>query len=79
MSDAILVLNAGSSSLKFALFETAAAADADPALRLRGEIEGIGRSARFDLESGAAGAAPGPLPAEEDIAGITDHDGALAV
>ena len=79
MSDAILVLNAGSSSLKFALFETAAATDADPALRLRGEIEGIGRSARFDLESGAAGTAPGPLPPEEDIAGITDHDGALAV
>ena len=79
MSDAILVLNAGSSSLKFALFETAAAADADPALRLRGQIEGIGHSARFDLESGAAGAAPAPLPPEEDIAGITDHDGALAV
>ncbi len=78
MSDAILVLNAGSSSLKFALFETAAAADADPALRLRGQIEGIGHSARFDLESGAAGAAPAPLPPEEDIAGITDHDGALA-
>ena len=79
MSDAILVLNAGSSSLKFALFETAAAPDSDPALRLRGQIEGIGHSARFDLESGAAGAAPAPLPPEEDIAGITDHDGALAV
>ena len=79
MSDAILVLNAGSSSLKFALFETAAAADSEPALRLRGQIEGIGHSARFDLESGAAGAAPAPLPPEEDIAGITDHDGALAV
>ncbi len=79
MSDAILVLNAGSSSLKFALFETAGATGTDPALRLRGQIEGIGRSARFDLESDAAGTAPAPPPPEGDIAGITDHDGALAV
>ena len=74
MNDAVLVLNAGSSSLKFALFETAAVACADPALRLRGQIEGIGRTPRFDLESGAA-----PPPPDEKIAGIADHDGALAV
>ncbi|HEX9770034.1 MAG TPA: acetate/propionate family kinase [Kiloniellales bacterium] len=74
MSDAVLVLNAGSSSLKFALFETAAVACADPALRLRGQIESIGRTPRFDLESGAA-----PSPPDEKIAGIADHDGALAV
>lgn len=40
MSDAVLSLNAGSSSLKFALFEVAAAGDPQPAVR--GEIEGIG-------------------------------------
>jgi acetate kinase len=79
-NDAILVLNAGSSSLKFALFETAAAAGADPTLRLRGQIEGIGRTVRFDLEPGGeAGVAPVPAPLDEDVAGIADHDGALAV
>ncbi|MEL6062058.1 MULTISPECIES: acetate/propionate family kinase [unclassified Methylobacterium] len=40
MSDAVLSLNAGSSSLKFALFEVAAAGDPQPTVR--GEIEGIG-------------------------------------
>ena len=42
MADALLVLNAGSSSLKFSLF---AAASLD--LRLRGEIEGIEGKPRF--------------------------------
>jgi acetate kinase len=40
VTDAILSLNAGSSSLKFALFEVAAAGD--PTLAIRGQIEGIG-------------------------------------
>ncbi len=39
MSDAIAVLNAGSSSLKFQVF---ACAGAEPAVLLRGQIEGIG-------------------------------------
>lgn len=44
MSDAIIVANAGSSSLKFSLY-----AVADQALNLvaRGQIEGLGRSPRF--------------------------------
>src|SRR3954469_23484223 len=42
MADALLVLNAGSSSLKFSLF---AAATLD--VRLHGEIEGIGSAAHF--------------------------------
>ena len=76
-NDAILVLNAGSSSLKFALFETDRTGGADPALRLRGQIEGIGRAVRFDLEAGVAASAPAPSP--ETVAGVADHDEALAV
>ena len=52
MREVILVLNAGSSSIKFALFEVAVAAaqdGLDPALLLRGQIEGIGRAPRFQL------------------------------
>lgn len=43
MSDLILVLNAGSSSIKFALYE----ATDDPRLRLKGQLEGIGVAAHF--------------------------------
>lgn len=43
MVDLILVLNAGSSSIKFALYDATDALD----LRLRGQVEGIGVSARF--------------------------------
>ena len=42
MADALLVLNAGSSSLKFSLF-----ADQSLDVRLHGEIEGIGGAAHF--------------------------------
>jgi acetate kinase len=42
MADALLVLNAGSSSLKFSLF-----ASGSLDLRLRGEIDGIGHAAHF--------------------------------
>lgn len=47
MSDLILVLNAGSSSIKFALYD---AAD-DPRLRLKGQVEGIGVAARFSARN----------------------------
>jgi len=71
MSDAILVLNAGSSSIKFALFGLPLAADA----LLRGQIEGIGRSPRFLLGGGtAAEMAP---PPEDALVGIGDHAAAL--
>ena len=45
MSDLALVLNAGSSSLKFSLFETDAAAAI--VLRVGGQVEGIGVKPRF--------------------------------
>jgi acetate kinase len=50
MADAILVINAGSSSLKFSLFDVAPAAGdaADPlTLSVKGQIEGIGTSPHF--------------------------------
>ncbi len=56
MSDAILVLNAGSSSIKFSLFLAQAAA---LQLRLRGQIEGLYTAPRFtakDAEGGDLGA-----------------------
>ena len=43
MSDLILVLNAGSSSIKFALYD----GEDDPRLRLKGQVEGIGVAAHF--------------------------------
>jgi acetate kinase len=47
MPDAILALNAGSSSIKFGLFET------EPARRIaRGEIEGIGTASHFVARNG---------------------------
>src|SRR5262245_49503291 len=47
----VLVLNAGSSSLKFCVYRTAAS---DPwPLEARGQIEGIGTSARFSAKDGA--------------------------
>jgi len=44
MSDAIVVLNAGSSSIKFSVF---LAGDGDLAERLRGQIEGLYTAPRF--------------------------------
>ncbi|MBL6456334.1 acetate/propionate family kinase [Belnapia sp. T6] len=54
MPDAVLTLNAGSSSLKFALHEIAGAAEASRAV-VRGAIEGIGTAPHF-LAHDAAGA-----------------------
>ncbi|MFQ5785677.1 MAG: acetate/propionate family kinase [Alphaproteobacteria bacterium] len=64
MSDAILVLNAGSSSLKFALFDTDGKG-ADPVLALRGQVAGIGAEPRFEARddggrSLTSGQRPGP-------------------
>lgn len=57
MTDAILVLNAGSSSLKFALFGADGHGD-DPALKLRGQFAGIGTATRFEAWNGAGSAMP---------------------
>ena len=53
MADAILALNAGSSSIKFALYRIAAADGLD--LIANGAVEGIGAAPRFTA-SDAAGA-----------------------
>ena len=47
MSDVILVLNAGSSSLKFTLFEVGA----EPSVLCGGQISGIGTAPRFEAKS----------------------------
>ena len=49
-SDSLLVLNAGSSSLKFSVFQ---AADPEWSLAARGQIEGIGTSPQFSARDGA--------------------------
>jgi acetate kinase len=69
VGDAILVLNAGSSSLKFATY----AVEPDtPALRISGEIEGLHARARF-----AARDAAGGLLAERAWDDAPGHAGAL--
>ena len=68
MADALLVLNAGSTSLKFSLF-----ADQTLDIRLHGEIEGIGGSAHFlarDSRDTTLG--------EKRWSEALDHAGALA-
>ena len=48
MAEFLLVLNAGSSSLKFAVFETAS----EPlTVRVRGQVEGIGTAPRSPRSS----------------------------
>ena len=48
--EAILVVNAGSSSVKFQIFEIAAAGD--PRRLLKGQMDGIGTQPRLRAESG---------------------------
>ncbi|MGJ5040244.1 MULTISPECIES: acetate/propionate family kinase [unclassified Bradyrhizobium] len=68
----ILILNSGSSSIKFALFEE----DADLLETVYGQIEGLG-SAAPHLEAKLRGA---PLADERlDAASATDHEAALGV
>ena len=72
MNDYAVVLNAGSSSLKFCVYQR----PADDAWRLeaRGQIEGIGTSPRFSAKNGA-----GERLADEalDQAAVRDGRGAL--
>jgi acetate kinase len=68
VADAILVLNAGSSSLKFSAF----GAGEDAALLARGRVEGLGTAPRFVLR------AAGGASAEERL-GPVDHAGALGL
>ena len=80
MREVILVLNAGSSSIKFALFEVAAASvqdGLDPALLLRGQIEDIGRAPRFQLGQTPHGDTFAAPPDGAAVATAVDHAGAL--
>jgi acetate kinase len=71
MADAIAVLNAGSSSIKFSLFRVE---DADLALELRGQIEGIYTAPHFVAKNGSGDAAAEQSWSEGTRLG---HDGAL--
>ena len=70
MADAILVLNAGSSSLKFSLF---ALGSGFPSLLQRGQLEGLGTVTQF-----AARSAQGASLAARDWGHALGHEGALA-
>ena len=73
MTDVILVLNAGSSSLKFSAFPAGPVGDASVA---RGQVEGIGTAPRFVLR----GAAGGVIEEQTPAAGAAlDHEGALGL
>lgn len=68
----ILVLNAGSSSLKFALYR--AGGDADGRLEARGQVEGIGAAPRFQVRDASGDAIDGP---RLDPAHVRDGHAAL--
>jgi acetate kinase len=68
MSEVILTLNAGSSSVKFAVFQ---AGYGEPELMAKGQVEGIGTAPHFVVKD-----APGSLLAEsywEPVGGGTGH------
>ena len=71
MNSAILVLNAGSSSIKFAIYDAAAGNDA--ASRYGGEIDGIGHEAHLRAHD-----ANGTRLADITIAGDGSHHAALS-
>ena len=66
MSDYVLILNAGSSSLKFRVYELGATADAW-SVAAGGQIEGIGTAPRLHAKDGAGNAV-----ADEKLAGKSD-------
>jgi acetate kinase len=70
MADAIVVLNAGSSSLKFSVFEVAEDA---PALVQRGQLEGLAANTHFVAKD-----AGGATIAEHSWYRALGHDGAMA-
>ena len=53
---ALLIINAGSSSLKFALYSLPFAVGATPVYR--GQIDGIGASARFVIKNAEGSVVP---------------------
>ena len=71
MKQHILTLNAGSSSIKFALFEIGT----DPEELMRGQVEGLGTTPRLTAEAGGKE----KIDRELDAAEAADHGSALAV
>lgn len=73
MNDTILVLNAGSSSVKFQLFELG---PDDLSMRFKGQIEGIGTNARLtakDHEGASLADAELPADAAVDVGNALQH------
>lgn len=70
MRQPILVINAGSSSIKFSVFETAV--DRSLSASVRGQVEGIGSSPRLEVDD-----AQGRKLAEQRLTGA-DHEDAIA-
>ncbi|HUF20867.1 MAG TPA: acetate/propionate family kinase [Burkholderiales bacterium] len=86
MSDAIVVINAGSSSIKFALYS--AALDQQAGCIFRGQIDGLGANPRFsawDADGNALSARPLPPPTDHALAvgealdWLEDHDTSYTV
>jgi len=77
MSDGILVLNAGSSSLKFSVFTAQGAGDSLP-LVYHGEVEGLGSAARF-VATDATGRRLVDTALAHSAPSGRDHEGALAM
>jgi acetate kinase len=71
--DAVIVLNAGSSSLKFALF---LASEGDPTPLLRGQIERLEDVPELRLQGHSGKEFPNP-PNETQVRQVRDHAGAL--
>ncbi len=71
MADAILVINAGSSSIKFSVYVTG---DDDVALHVRGQVEGLFTAPRFTAKN-VAGTVVGERCWGEDVK--MGHDGAI--
>jgi acetate kinase len=70
MREPILVINAGSSSIKFSMFETTAGRSLSAAVH--GQVEGIGTAPRLEVDD-----ARGDRVTDQAIS-ATDHDGAIA-
>jgi len=71
MPEALLAVNTGSSSIKFAIYDCTAM---EPSLQVRGRVTGIGGQARFSV-SPKNDAAPSGC---EEALGMVDHAGAMA-
>jgi len=69
MQEPILIINAGSSSIKFSVFETEA--DRSLVVRAHGQVEGIGVAPRMEAVAGSVG-----KPAGEKVDGA-GHNGAI--